>query len=46
MPHVIVTCQKEAGDEGGKSPLEIARSEKGAAFVAQMLAQMDWGAAA
>jgi putative toxin-antitoxin system antitoxin component (TIGR02293 family) len=31
---------------GGKSPLEIARSEAGAAFVAQMLAKIDWGAAA
>ena len=31
---------------GGNSPLEIARSEKGAAFVAQMLAKIDWGAAA
>ena len=31
---------------GGKSPLEIARSQEGAAFVAQMLAKIDWGAAA
>ena len=31
---------------GGESPLEIARSEEGASFVAQMLAKIDWGAAA
>ena len=31
---------------GGKSPLEISRSEAGALFVAQMLAKIDWGAAA
>ena len=31
---------------GGESPLEVARSEKGALFVAQMLAKIDWGAAA
>jgi uncharacterized protein (DUF2384 family) len=30
----------------GKSPLEIACSERGALFVAQMLAKIDWGAAA
>jgi uncharacterized protein (DUF2384 family) len=31
---------------GDKSPLEISRSESGASFVAQMLAKIDWGAAA
>jgi len=31
---------------GGKSPLEVARSEQGASFVAQTLAKIDWGAAA
>ena len=31
---------------GGKSPLDIARSGQGALFVAQMLAKIDWGAAA
>ena len=31
---------------GGESPLDVARSERGASFVAQMLAKIDWGAAA
>ena len=31
---------------GSKTPLEVARSEAGASFVAQMLAKIDWGAAA
>jgi putative toxin-antitoxin system antitoxin component (TIGR02293 family) len=30
----------------GKSPLEVARSEAGARLVEQMLARIDWGAAA
>jgi uncharacterized protein (DUF2384 family) len=30
---------------GGKSPLEVARSDRGALFVAQTLAKLDWGAA-
>jgi len=31
---------------GGKSPRGLAGSREGAAFVAQMLAKIDWGAAA
>jgi len=31
---------------GGKSPLEIARSDVGARLVEQILAKIDWGAAA
>jgi putative toxin-antitoxin system antitoxin component (TIGR02293 family) len=31
---------------GGKSPLELERSEQDASFVAQTLAKSDWGAAA
>jgi Protein of unknown function (DUF2384). len=30
----------------GKPPLEIARTESGARVVEQMLAKIDWGAAA
>jgi uncharacterized protein (DUF2384 family) len=30
---------------GGVSPIEIARSERGASLVAQILAKIDWGAA-
>lgn len=31
---------------GGKSPLEVARSEAGARLIEQTLAKIDWGAAA
>jgi uncharacterized protein (DUF2384 family) len=31
---------------GGKTPLEVSRSDTGALVVAQMLAKIDWGAAA
>jgi uncharacterized protein (DUF2384 family) len=30
----------------GKAPLEVARTESGARVVEQMLAKIDWGAAA
>lgn len=36
----------ELGILDGKSPLEVARSESGARLVEQILAKIDWGAAA
>jgi uncharacterized protein (DUF2384 family) len=30
----------------GKSPLEMARTEAGARLIEQLLAKLDWGAAA
>jgi putative toxin-antitoxin system antitoxin component (TIGR02293 family) len=30
----------------GKSPLEVARTEAGARLIEQLLAKLDWGAAA
>ena len=31
---------------GGKSPLEVAQTDSGARVIEQMLAKIDWGAAA
>jgi putative toxin-antitoxin system antitoxin component (TIGR02293 family) len=38
--------RQELGALDGKSPLEVARSEAGARVVEQILAKIDWGAAA
>ena len=34
------------GIPDGKSPLEVARTEAGARLIEQLLAKLDWGAAA
>jgi putative toxin-antitoxin system antitoxin component (TIGR02293 family) len=38
--------RQDLGILGGKSPLEVARTEVGARLIDQLLAQLDWGAAA
>ena len=38
--------RQELGVLGGKPPLDVARSEAGARVVEQILAKIDWGAAA
>jgi putative toxin-antitoxin system antitoxin component (TIGR02293 family) len=38
--------REELGILGGKSPLEVARTEAGARVIEQILAKIDWGAAA
>src|SRR5260370_6690341 len=38
--------REELGILDGKSPLELARTESGARLVEQLLAKIDWGAAA
>jgi putative toxin-antitoxin system antitoxin component (TIGR02293 family) len=38
--------REELGILDGKSPLEVARTEAGARLIEQLLAKLDWGAAA
>ena len=38
--------RQDLGILGGKSPLETARTEAGARLIEQLLAKLDWGAAA
>jgi putative toxin-antitoxin system antitoxin component (TIGR02293 family) len=38
--------REELGILGGKTPLEVARTETGARIIEQILAKIDWGAAA
>lgn len=38
--------REELGILDGKSPLEVARTESGARLIEQILAKIDWGAAA
>lgn len=38
--------RQELGILDGKSPLEVARTEAGARLIEQLLAKLDWGAAA
>lgn len=38
--------REELGILDGKSPLEVARTESGARLIEQLLAKLDWGAAA
>jgi len=38
--------REELGILDGKSPLDVARTESGARLIEQILAKIDWGAAA